>query len=174
MPSFFWRSSCLIAKEGEGKFPYLDFLVNLDGLGMLEIAILETRFASTRSQTDLEWMHMFVWFEFQRRCIILLTNILSILTGEITSCHTQKDRYDIGIKALILFQDATIGRLPLPGSSSYDFGLDHKPTSKTWLEKIPDFKQRLFLPMYSLLMHHIEDLCIKRENMARKDPRFQV
>lgn len=69
MPTFFLTSCCLITKDGEGASRYLDYLIDADGLDMSKIPVMQTQCTELDSYKNYDWLDMFAWYEFQRRCI---------------------------------------------------------------------------------------------------------
>ena len=162
MPGYFTRSSCLISKDGEGKPGYLDFLVDADGLDISEIPAMETHFTEKDNIKDYGWLFMFVWYEFQRRCISLLISILQISLVNDGDENVERSLEVIKevLKALFIFRDTSIGTLPLFDDHKPTC-FTNKPTSREWIEKVPEFSRRVFIPTFSLLVLEIQSILKK-------------
>ena len=74
LPTFFSHNCCVITKDGEGTQAYLDYLADATDLDLstLPLVDMEVRY----SYKNYDWLDMFAWLEFQKRCLLLLMEVL--------------------------------------------------------------------------------------------------
>ena len=74
LPTFFSHYCCVITKDGEGTQAYLDYLADATDLDLstLPLVDMEVRY----SYKNYDWLDMFAWLEFQKRCLLLLMEVL--------------------------------------------------------------------------------------------------
>ena len=155
MPTFFLRSCCLITKDGEGTSHYLDYLIDASGLDMSKIPVMQTEFTELHSYKNFDWLDMFAWYEFQRRCISLMISMLRYLADEEESLHLIVSSYGRMLTALTVFFDTKIGALSFPGFDSVPRATN-RPTTREWRDKVPNLSERVFIPAFSLILDKIQ------------------
>ncbi|XP_068730895.1 uncharacterized protein [Montipora capricornis] len=153
MPTFFLRSCCLITKDGEGTARYLDYLIDATGLDMSKIPGMQTEFTKLHSYNFCNWLDMFVWYEFQRRCISLMISMLRYLADVEESLHLGS--YRRMFAALTVFLDTKIGALSIPGLNGVPRSTA-RPTTREWRDKVPNLSKRVFIPAFSLILDNIQ------------------
>ena len=152
MPTFFLRSCCLITKDGEGKPRYLDYLVDATGLDMSKVPVMQTEFTELHSYKNYDWLDMFAWYEFQRRCLSLMIDVLRYFASkEVISRSIYRQR----VTTLAVFFETDIGAISLPGMNGPGV-MCGRPTMREWKDKVPNFSQRIFIPAFSLILEEIE------------------
>lgn len=170
MPTFFQRNCCVITKDGEGKHFLLDYLVDATGL---DISMLPTEFYHAdhgdRDSSELSgykeynWLDLFAWFEFQRRCLSLMIDVLRNFSQV---GIRQGLSYGHMLIAMEVFFEKEIGRLPIEENFSNCYVVAcGRPTTREWRDKIPNFSQRIFIPAFSLILHKIQ-VVLKKNFMA--------
>lgn len=165
MPTFFLRSCCLITKDGEGKARYLDYLVDATGLDMSTIPVMQTEFTDLHSYKNYDWLDMFAWYEFRRRCLSLMIDVLRFFSIEEVPFYSS---YRHRFKALAVFFVTDIGAISIPGMKG-PFNLSGRPTMREWKDNVPNFSQRVFIPAFSLILEEIQG--ILREPFSVPDVR---
>ena len=154
MPTFFLRSCCLITKDGEGKARYLDYLVDATEVDMSTIPVMATQCSDLDSYKNYDWLDMFAWYEFQRRCLSLMIDVLRyVFIEEVPFYSSYRHRF----KALAVFFVTDIGAISIPGMKS-PFEISRRPTTREWKEKVPNFSQRVFIPAFSLILEEIQGI----------------
>lgn len=144
MPTFFLRSCCLITKGGEGKARYLDYLVDATGLDMSTIPVTPIDLDGYR---NYDWLDMFAWYEFQRRCLSLMIDVLRYFASDqVPSLSSYLHRF------------AALGAISFPGMNDPFNNLSRRPTTREWKEKVPNFSQRVFIPALSLILEEIQGI----------------
>lgn len=153
LPTFFLRSSCVITKDGEGTARYLDYLVDVSGLDVSTIPTIEFAYDDTYSYKEHDWVDMFGWFEYQRRCLSLIIDILCYFSREDVEFSALKCNQMFA--ALTVFsEDGIVGAFAMGGS----VGLRGRPTTSEWRCKVPNFSQRVFIPKFSLTLRKIQTI----------------
>lgn len=153
MPTFFLRSSCVITKDGEGNARYLDYLVDVSGLDVSTIPTIEFAYDDTYTYKEYDWVDMFGWYEYQRRCLSLIIDML---------CYFSRD--DVEFSALkciqmfaalkVFFEDDIVGACV----TGVLIGCMGRPTTSEWRCKVPNFSQRVFIPKFSLTLRKIQTI----------------
>lgn len=153
MPTFFLRSCCLITKDGEGTTRYLDYLINATGLDMSKVPVMQTEFTELHSYKNYDWLDMFAWYEFQRRCISLMISMLRYLASVEEPLRLSCDRRML--TAFTVFLDTKIGALSIPGIEGPLRAIG-RPTAREWRDRVPNLSQRIFIPAFSLILDNIQ------------------
>jgi len=153
MSTFFLTSCCVITKDGEGTSRYLDYLIDANGLDMSNIPVMETDGTELLSYKNYDWLDMFAWFEFQRRCIRLMISMLRYLANVEESLHLIICVRML--RAFKIFFDTKIGALSFPGMEG-PICMRFRPTTREWSDRVPNFSQRVFIPAFSLMRDHIQ------------------
>ena len=152
LPTFFLRSSCVITKDGEGKARYLDYLVDASGLDVSTLPAIEFAYGENYSYKNYDWVDMFGWYEYQRRCLSLIIDILCYFSREDIEFPALK--YSEMYTALKVFsEDVISGASGVPG---HGFEMRGRPTTREWRSKVPGFSERVFIPKFSLTLRKIQ------------------
>lgn len=151
LPTFFLRSSCVITKDGEGKARYLDYLVDASGLDVSTLPAIEFAYDDTYSYKNYDWVDMFGWYEYQRRCLSLIIDILCYFSREDIKFSALK--YSQMFTALTVFFENDIAGASVMGRS---INMTGRPTTSEWRSKVPNFSQRVFIPKFSLTLRKIQ------------------
>ena len=155
MSTFFLRSCCLITKDGEGTSRYLDYLIDATGLDMSNIPVMQTHSTELFSYKNYDWLDMFAWYEFQRRCISLMISMLRYLASVEESLHFRSCRRML--RAFTIYFDTKIGALSFPGMGG-PIEMVFRPTTREWRDRVPNFSQRVFIPAFSLIRDNIQSI----------------
>lgn len=151
MPNFFMHDCCSITKDGEGKQCYLDYLVDATGLDMSLLPVLPVD-AEAYGYKNYDWLDMFGWFEFQRRCLSLMIDVLRYFSQVGIKLWLS---YRHMVMVLAMFFDGLSSNL-IPSLCARG-----RPTMREWRDKVPNFSQRVFIPAFSLILEKIQALLHK-------------
>ena len=146
MPNFFMPDCCSITKDGEGTQCYLDYLVDATGLDMSLLPLGDV--GRYDGYKNYDWLDMFGWYEFQRRCLSLMIDVLSQVGSKFWLSYGHM------VRVLTVFFESKIGGL----SSQHKCSASGRPTMREWRDKVPNFSQRIFIPAFSLILEVIQVL----------------
>ena len=152
MPTFFLHSCCVITKDGEGKSRYLDYLVDAAGLNVSTLPVIEFAFDDTYSYKHYDWLDMFGWCEYQRRCLSLMIELLRHFSQKGMELHLS---FHHMLTALTEFSETNIAEATFPATKS-TLSMTGRPTMIEWRDKVPNFSQRVFIPAFSLILEKIQ------------------
>ena len=142
MPTFFLDNCCVIKRDGEGTQPYLDYLVNATDLDVSTLPVIDQ--TVQYFYKDYDWLDMFAWYEFQRRCLSLIIDVLRYFSQVGLSYHRMFAAF-----ATLLVKET--GRIAIK-----EFSVLRKPTKREWRDKVPNFVQRVFIPAFQLILDEIQ------------------
>ena len=154
MPTFFLRNCCLITRDGEGTQPYLDYLIAAPGIDVSTLPVVDMQ--DQYSYKHYDWLDMFAWFEFQRRCLILVLEVLVYFS----KIQIGRESYYHMLTALTRLFTNNAGGLWFEGEK-FSSSLRGRPTTREWRDRIPNFSQRIFIPAFSLILEEIQAILPK-------------
>lgn len=149
MPTFFLHNCCVITKDGEGTQAYLDYLVDATDLDLstLPFVDMEVRY----SYKNYDWLDIFAWFEFQKRCLLLLIEVLLY----VAKFPPHPKSFSYFHRALKIFVRNNTRGIWHEGGKLVA-SLLGRPTAREWVDIIPHFSSRVFIPAFSLILEEIK------------------
>ncbi|XP_078376867.1 uncharacterized protein LOC144660160 [Oculina patagonica] len=147
MPTFFLNNCCVITKDGEGAPFYLDYLVIAADIDVLTLPVGPIE---EDGYKNYDWLDMFAWYEFQRRCLSLMIGVLQFIS-------------QVGIKRglrygcmLAVIKVLITGKTETGDVSIAQYSMIGRPTMREWRDNVPNFSQRVFIPAFSMILEVIQ------------------
>ena len=141
LPTFFSHNCCVITKDGEGTQAYLDYLADATDLDLstLPLVDMEVRY----SYKNYDWLDMFAWLEFQKRCLLLLMEVLL----HVAKFPPHKKSFPYFHRALTAFLRNNTEGIWHEGKKHH-VRVTGRPTAREWVDIIPHFSSRFFIPAF--------------------------